>query len=341
MGSFQRCKYPECKNPQVLLSKFCWDHDENKKEHKENLKKYLKNRGSLKGANLSKANLSDLDLSRLDLSGANLYRADLSDANLFDANLRKAELLGADLSGADLTEANLRGSDLTRCNLSGARLWHASLENANLIEANLHMCDLWNAKLANARIWRTNLSTALSISKKSFLVKSKKYFSAHKIDERGAFSAEDAYRDLKKYFLATGRYNDASWASFKEKTMERLHFKKKKNFLAYSASLVMNLLCGYGEKPQRIIFSSFLVIVLFSLLYGVLDTAIYADFPRYAMTAGDYLYYSIITFTTLGYGDFIPKAAFLPRLIAASESFIGAFMIGLFIFTLARRYSAR
>jgi len=341
MGSPQACKYPECKNPHILLSKFCWDHTKDKKEHKETIKNLAKDRASFKGANLSKADLRNLDLSRLDLSGANLYRADLSGANLFDANLKKAELLGTDLSDADLTEANLKGAELTRCNLSSARLWHANLENANLIEANLHMCDLWNAKLPNVRIWRTNLVTAISLCKGSFSFKPKKYFTSYKIDERGAFSAEDAYRDLKKYFLASGRYKDASWASYKEKTMERMYFRKKRNFFAYFASLLMNLLCGYGEKPQRIIFSSIFVIFSYSLIYSILKMVIYADARHYAVTSGDYIYFSIITFTTLGYGDFIPKAAFVPRFIAASESFVGAFMIGLFIFTLARRYSAR
>ena len=53
------------------------------------------------------------------------------------------------------------------------------------------------------------------------------------------------------------------------------------------------------------------------------------------------MYWAIVTMTTVGYGDFIPRAVPGFRLLAASQAFIGAFMIGLFIFTLARKYSAR
>ncbi|MDH5406821.1 MAG: potassium channel family protein [Candidatus Aminicenantes bacterium] len=55
----------------------------------------------------------------------------------------------------------------------------------------------------------------------------------------------------------------------------------------------------------------------------------------------DYLYFSIVTFTTLGYGDIRPLPAPWARMVASGEAFIGAFMIALFVWTLARRYVAR
>jgi len=334
------CKKDNCKNKAIYGSDFCWDHIAEKDAYKDRILSAIKSGKPLKGANFSKADLGNVDLARANLSGVNFSRAMLSNANLFDADLKNAELVGADLSNADLTGANLEGADLTRAYMRGARLWHASLKNATLIEANLNLCDLWNAGLYNVRIWRTELSQAISISKESFRSRINRFFSRYRINEKGILSAEDAYRDLKKYFLSNGRYNDASWASFREKSMERLLLKKKGN-LAYIPSLIMNLICGYGEKPERIIFSSFFVIVLFALVFRGLDAITYSQAVVYTMTVWDYIYYSVITFTTVGYGDFIPKAAFLYRALAATEAFTGTFMIGLFIFTLARKYSAR
>jgi len=43
----------------------------------------------------------------------------------------------------------------------------------------------------------------------------------------------------------------------------------------------------------------------------------------------DSLYFSLITFTTLGYGDFRPLERW-GRILAGSEAFIGAFMMALF-----------
>jgi len=336
----KRCNFEGCRNLAVFGSERCWLHTEDKESYRERLLSEIKKGTSLEGANLTKVDLAGLDLSRVNLSGANLSRANLEGATFFDAVIENAELLGAILVGTDLTSVNLEGSDLTRCDMQGARLWHANLTNTNLIEANLDRCDFWNAKLFNARFWRTNLGGALSISRKSFRHKRNRFLTIYNINEKGILSAEEAYRTLKKYFLINGRYDDASWASFKEKTMEKLLLKKAKN-IAYLPSVIMDFLCGYGEKPHRIIISSFFVIVVFALLYASMNAIVYSSASGYQMSIGDYIYYSVITFTTVGYGDFIPKSKLIFRGLAASEAFIGTFMIGLFIFTLARKYSAR
>jgi hypothetical protein len=115
---------------------------------------------------------------------------------------------------------------------------------------------------------------------------------------------------------------------------------KNKGDWNYLPSLVMNLLCGYGEKPYRIILAALSAILLFAAAYwsfGTIEPACRASALRWY----DYIYYSAITFTTVGYGDIIPKSGALSRLLAAAEAVCGVFVTGLFIFTLARKYSAR
>ncbi|MFH1594594.1 MAG: pentapeptide repeat-containing protein [Candidatus Omnitrophota bacterium] len=335
-----RCKIDKCQEYAVFLSETCWHHIEDKDAYREKIAKMVTENRSFAGVNLSKVDLRGMSLSRADFSGANLSRVNLSESNLFDANLSNAELLGADLSNCDLTSANLENADLTRSSIRGARLWHANMKSANLIEADLNRCDVWNAKLFNARFWRTELMSAISLGKKNFQAKAGRFSTAYRINEKGIQSSEEAYRSLKSYFLASGRYDDASWASFKEKSMQRLLLKKRRN-IAFIPSAIMNLLCGYGEKPHRIVLSSSFMILFYAMVYCFLDAIIYALEASYKMTVGDYIYYSVITFTTVGYGDFIPKSALLFRAVAATEAFVGTFMIGLFIFTLARKYSAR
>ena len=280
-----------------------------------------------------------VEFSGEDLAGAELSRADLSGAVLFDTNLSKANLIGADLSGSDLTGADLSGADLTKANLKGARLWNADLSGAKLVEADLSEADFWKANLYSVRLWRADLTRAKGLAKNSFQCLKKGLRPICTVYEEGYLSAEETYRNLKRYFINEGRYNDASWASFKEKTMEKKRLKKQRD-PAYIPMAIMGLLCGYGEKPMQIIFSSFFIIFLYAALFFFLKMA-KAVAGSFSLNFGDYLYYSVVTFTTLGYGDIVPKLSTGFRLLAASEAFLGVFLMGLFIFTLARKYSAR
>ena len=266
-------------------------------------------------------------------------RANLSGTQLFDTDLEGAELVGSDLSGCDLTHCNLKKADLTKAKISNSRLWNSDLTGANLTEADMSGADLWNACLFNSKIWRADFKDAHSLSMRNFSKDAKTTGSA-RIDESGILAAEESYRNLKNYFMQNGMYNDASWASYKEKTMERLIMKRNKN-IHYIPSLFMSLVCGYGEKPYRIVISALLTILLFAFAYHIFNGIQNTSDPSYIMKWSDYLYYSTVTFTTVGYGDFIPRSASLFRLSSALEAFLGVFLTGLFIFTLARKYSAR
>ena len=52
------------------------------------------------------------------------------------------------------------------------------------------------------------------------------------------------------------------------------------------------------------------------------------------------LYFSVVTFTTLGYGDFQPAVG-LSRFVVSLEAIIGAITMALFVYTFARRTGGR
>jgi uncharacterized protein YjbI with pentapeptide repeats len=328
------CGNSSCKNKAVSLSQFCWIHTPDKIHYIENLKRYFSEAGSGENFILRKIVLRDSDLIRVDLKNSDLSQADFKNTNFSYSNLSGANLIGCNLEGCDLTSVNLEYSDLTRASLRKVRLWHADLSSANITEADLTESDLWKCRMYMVRLWHTELKGIKSLSKQNFTGKIYGFLASEKIDERGLLSAEESYRALKQYFIENGRYREASWASFKEKTMEKLHLRKNKN-PAYIPMALMGLLSGYGEKPNRVIFSSAAIILIYAIVYHYLSAVLTIQ------SLWDYVYYSIVTFTTLGYGDLVPKANVGYRLLAGSEAFIGAFMIGLFVFTLSRKYSAR
>ena len=334
-----RCEFKECVNLPLTQARYCWGHLADKEAYIAKLAEAIKRGDALTGWNLQKIVLKDGHLEKADLSKANFSQAVLAGSHIFDSRFEGADLVGADMTNCEMTHCDLKGADLTKARLAGARLWNADLEGANLTECDLSWTDLWGAKLFRVKLWHTVFTGAKSITSRSFSGDTG-LFKCPVINETGLLSAEESYRDLKSYFMSNGMYNDASWASFKEKTMERMLFKKKRD-LTYIPSALMNILCGYGEKPYRIIISALSTIFIYALVYFALNAVECSTAQGYVLRPSDYLYYSAITFTTVGYGDFIPKTNSLFRLLAASEAFIGTFLTGLFIFTLARRYSAR
>ena len=92
-------------------------------------------------------------------------------------------------------------------------------------------------------------------------------------------------------------------------------------------SLIEELMWGYGEKPIRILLASSFALTIYSIVYFKLfnppgTTSIYSFV--------DCMYFSVITFTTLGYGDITPKTD-LQKIVCGSEALLGALFIGLIV----------
>ena len=100
--------------------------------------------------------------------------------------------------------------------------------------------------------------------------------------------------------------------------------------------LIDKLYWGYGQKPKRLLGVSGITILLFGLLYASFpdsfkETIANKHFLMRLPTTG---YYSIVTFTTLGYGDISPIG--INRLFAAMEALIGAITLGFLVAGLSR-----
>ena len=196
----------------------------------------------------------------------------------------------------------------------------------------------------------------------------KKQIENHILQEkRKEFSqAREVFLLLKNNFHSIGRYDDESWAFKKEKDMERkgsCHFNTLHKWLW---SCFLNAIYGYGEKPERVIVSAIAIIIIFAFVFmnfGIdanpqLDTIPKCNILKELFLGVRYgdllirlkdisweqlkncLYFSTVTFTTLGYGDFRPLEGW-SRIFAGTEAFIGALMMALFVYTFARRTGGR
>jgi len=106
-------------------------------------------------------------------------------------------------------------------------------------------------------------------------------------------------------------------------------------FLNFFFSALNRGVWGYGEKPFRTLGLAGGIIVMSALCYHF-SGAILSDGMPQRIGFLDSLYMSIITYTTVGYGDFLPLG--WVRMVAAFEALSGIFITPLFLVALTRRY---
>jgi len=304
--------------------------------------------------------LSGADLSDLNLEGVNLGEADLSDAELYGTNLRHANLkmavlAGADLSGADLTGAELykvdaSGAYLTEANLSesylaeanllgtdlrGARLDGTDLTSANLTSANLSQASLTGAKLAGANIANVNLRHA-TLEKIDMVDLKYGSFSSMKGHYHGIRGLESCYGNA----LFVRDAQDQDYLDTLEKRIEQMPSAARRA-LARTFFSVWGLI-DYGRSLGR----PFLYAIMLAFVYGViysLDMSLGWGLMDYSGSAQSWLtpfYYSIVTYTTLGFGDITPKSG-LGEIIIITEVVMGYVTLGLLLSILANKVARR
>ena len=171
--------------------------------------------------------------------------------------------------------------------------------------------------------------------------------------ERPEYGAS-AYRLAKQTAQDQGNYRKASNYHYAEQCAieyaKRHSFKLKpyhKDFWLYDNPkqfisnwfefLFYRLLFGYGEKPHRILVAWIVVIISFTFLYWVSGGVVLQDI-NLERSNGFFncLYFSVVTFTTLGYGDFHPVG--WSRIFAGIEALSGAILMALFVVALTRKY---
>jgi hypothetical protein len=254
---------------------------------------------------------------------------DLKGIDLEDEDLRQIFLMNFDLSGAILkrtvfTQAHFKFVDLRSADLTYANLYNTELER--LTFGN------YNSEKECTNLERAELRYAKFIDTKCFDVKYGKYCLD---DIKKCEKAEGSYRVLKNLFKDVGNYKEAD----KCYRLERKAKRKQKNiFYRIIEWLLYEFTCGYGMRPWYVFFWIAGIVLLFMCLYSCFgDRFIYNGNIEATFTIKSALYLSVVTFTTLGLGDWHPAPNSNIQYLVAVEAILGAIFIALAMITYARK----
>jgi len=218
------------------------------------------------------------------------------------------------------------GSSLMKANFEGANLHFANLQNCNLLGTNFE-----HARLENV-IWDKDI-----VQERKAKVTTNM---AEKIDLYQ--QSEEIYRNLRRTCESDGLFETAGWFFQKEMKMRR----KQLPLFSFKRliSKLVELSSGYGERPLRIILISAFVIALFTciffltgLTYGdeTIQFSYHATLKENTLDLLNSFYFSVVTFTTLGYGDILPIG--ISKLFAGMEALLGGFILALFVVVFVKK----
>lgn len=133
-----------------------------------------------------------------------------------------------------------------------------------------------------------------------------------------------------------------SWGLFVHGKTQTLDFSGILNWKArFSAlgRLIVNrlnfIVWGYGERPFRTLGLAFGMIVLSGAVYALSGKILVGGTPQ-PISFLEGIYMSVITYTTVGFGDYLPVG--WTRVFAMTEALLGIFLAPLFLVGLTRRY---
>jgi uncharacterized protein YjbI with pentapeptide repeats len=311
---------------------------------------HVKHKGlDFSGVIVSYSNLSGLPLQHTSFAHAQMHHTRLEDAQLEgsylrDAELERAMLIRAHLEKVNLRWAHLQGANLDYAYLAGANLGRAVLDATTLMHG-IHLSDKLHgaAFLADVRWADANLGVLnwTSIVGDESVARQKHRddgtIKDSKTQRDDARRAVRTYRQLATVLRSQGMNEEADRFAYRARFCQRTVLRQQRHIITYVGSVFLDLLAGYGYRPERTLLAYLLVVLGFALSFFFL--APHSDLTLSPLAS---LVMSVSSFHGRGFfpGANIPLDAPL-TVFAAAEAIIGLVIEVSFIATFTQRFFAR
>ncbi|AWB26875.1 pentapeptide repeat-containing protein [Halococcoides cellulosivorans] len=327
-------------------------------------------KSDMKFSNLEGANLEGVNMCEVNLKGSSLVSGNVSEATILDCNFTGANLKSVEFDGTNLAGNYLYSARLQDVHISDRTIFEGP--PGDWIDGDpVNMGE----RCPEERLSDPDLSIFERICQGFKQATAFYQMDGPDTDEDGVSSfekARNAYRERERLYRENSLTDRISEAYVGAKRAEQRDALAKNEWLSYLDLSARKWLMGYGENPWQLMWVSGFVITVCALFYpfiggfrvgddlnqtvAVSVRALLSDlvtsilqFNVGAITSVDPIsaigqvlsmafttvYFSVVTFTTLGYGDIQPHGR-LVKTLAAAESFAGVVILAMFVAVVAR-----
>jgi Ion channel/Pentapeptide repeats (9 copies) len=253
-----------------------------------------------------------LDLRGLHIEGTQIDRALLRNVNLrwavfHDVGLKNARFVNCNLSQATFSECYLRRAQFEKCDIVNSRFESCDFSQAAIVDSRVDFASFKNCEISLDTI----------------------RFPA----DTGARAMVRVCRNLKLNAMSMGNFADAGKLTYLEKTYERTGHFRDGAWWRWAGSLAQSWLWGYGEKPWRLALVMAFNIVFFGSLLHWVD-------PLPGKSWWEHVYFSAITYLTVGYGDLAPHSP-LAQMLSVVCAAAGIATFGMLIASVTKKVMYR
>jgi uncharacterized protein YjbI with pentapeptide repeats len=266
----------------------------------------------------------------LDLRGIRIEQTQLDGMLIRNVNLRWSTNRDVGFKDAKFVDCNLSQAGFSECYFR-----RAVFQKCDMINAKFDSSDFSNARIDASRIdFATFRNCEITLRNIRFR------------DDANPQVLARVCRNLKLNAMSMGHFDDASDLAYLEKSYERRVLfnqafaqkadrvgKRLKAIAFWLDAVILNWLWGYGERPWRLMLAMVATIVAFGTVQFWLNGV-----P--GKSWWEHVYFSGITFLTIGYGDLLPIEA-IPRLLSVVEGLVGITFIGLLIASVTKKIMHR
>lgn len=268
----------------------------------------------------------------------NFFDFDFDDITYFSSsNFQNCVFENVNLRKSIFEQNKIQNTKFILCNLNKCIYNEIEIESIYFSDCNLKSFAVINSSVKKLEFddeFITKLNEKTFFDKFIPKIKTKQYY----INIYKTYKSIATQFESNRILNISGEYHYL-YKYYESKTLEGFSKLKSKIFW---------LTCGYGERPTYALITSLEIVLIFAIIYMFTGLSIGERLINYNLSFFlvlekklifvdflEALYFSLVTFTTVGYGDIIPVGVSV--ILSSIEMILGVTMVGIWTATLARK----